>query len=61
MSELVTIENVFFISLLITLVLSVHMFISVMVFKHKTHATGFSTWQMPMLFALFMVVLIYKK
>jgi len=61
MSELVTVENVFFVSLFVTLILSCYMFISVVIFKHKTHATGFSTWQLPMLFALFMDVLIYRK
>ena len=48
------VDKLFKLSLLVTLLLSVYIFIMVILFGDKTHNDIFSTWQMPMLFAIFM-------
>ena len=46
-------ERNFIFSLLITLLLSFYFFISHMVLGDKKHSKIFTTWQFPMLFAIF--------
>ena len=46
-------ERIFIFSLLIALLISFYFFISHMVLKDKQHSKIFSTWQFPMLFAIF--------
>ena len=48
------VDKLFKLSLLVTLILSIYIFIMVILFGDKTHNDIFSTWQMPMLFAIFM-------
>lgn len=47
------IHNIFFILFLIVLIISGYMFISVVIYKNNIHQPFFTTWQFPMLFALF--------
>lgn len=47
-------NQVFQICLLVTLLLSFYFFIDITVFKNKTYIDIFSTWQFPMLLALYM-------
>lgn len=47
------IQNLFVFCLLLALLLSFYFFIDTLVFKNKEHSPIFSTWQFPMLLALF--------
>ena len=49
----------FKILLLVTLIISFYFFISVIIFKNKKYHQNFSTWQFPMLLAIYIDV-IYK-
>ena len=53
-------KQVFYLCLLGTLLLSFYFFIDITVFKNKTYTDIFSTWQFPMLLALYMDT-IYKS
>jgi hypothetical protein len=53
-------KYIFQFCLLGALILSFYFFIDVIVFKNKTYTDIFSTWQFPMLLALFMDVM-YKS
>jgi hypothetical protein len=53
------VQNLFIFVLFISLLLSFYMFIDVIVFGNKTHANIFSTWQFPMLLALFLDTIYY--
>jgi hypothetical protein len=53
-------KQVFYLCLLGALLLSFYFFIDVIVFKNKTYTDIFSTWEFPMLLALFMDVM-YKS
>ena len=46
--------------LLVSLLLSLYFLIDITVFKNKTYVDTFSTWEFPMLLALFMDVM-YKS
>lgn len=46
-------ERIFIFSLLISLLVSFYFFISHMILKDKQHSEIFTTWQFPMLFAIF--------
>ena len=46
-------QKLFVICLFIALLLSFYFFIDVLVFKKKYHSKIFSTWQFPMLLAIF--------
>ena len=46
-------ERLFIFSLLISLLVSFYFFISHMILKDKQHSEIFTTWQFPMLFAIF--------
>lgn len=46
-------EKIFIFSLLISLLVSFYFFISHMILKDKQHSQIFTTWQFPMLFAIF--------
>ena len=48
------VDKLFKLSLLVTLILSVYIFIMVILFNDNTHNDIFNTWQMPMLFAIFL-------
>jgi len=52
-------KYVFHLCLLGALLLSLYFFIDITVFKNKTYINIFSTWQFPMLLALYMDT-IYK-
>ena len=47
-------EKIFIFSLLISLLISFYFFISHMLLKEDKHSKIFTTWQFPMLFAIFM-------
>jgi hypothetical protein len=47
------IQNLFVFSLFTALLLSFYFFIDTLIFKNKEHSLIFSTWQFPMLLALF--------
>lgn len=49
-----TIEVIFHLCLLIALLISFYFFIDVLVFKNKHYSKIFSTWQFPMLLAIYM-------
>ena len=53
------INGFFHLLLLSVLLISFYFFIDVIVFKNKTHSEVFSTWQFPMLLAIYIDV-IYK-
>jgi hypothetical protein len=53
------INKVFQYSFIIVLLISFYFFIDVIVFKNKTHSEVFSTWQFPMLLAIY-IDIIYK-
>jgi len=53
-------KYVFHLCLLGALLLSLYFFIDITVFKNKTYINIFSTWQFPMLLALYMDT-IYKS
>ena len=48
------IKKIFKILLLIVLLISFYFFIDVIVFKNKQNVNVFSTWQFPMLLALYL-------
>lgn len=48
-----SIEHVFHLALLIALLISFYFFIDILVFKNKKHLGIFTTWQFPMLLALY--------
>jgi hypothetical protein len=52
-------DLLFHLCLLGALLLSFYFFIDIIIFKNKTYTSIFSTWQFPMLLALYMDV-IYK-
>jgi hypothetical protein len=52
-------KQLFQLCLLVTLLLSFYFFIDITVLKNKTYTNMFSTWQFPMLLALYMDT-IYK-
>ena len=53
-------EIFFKLSLIITLFLSFYIFISVTVYRHKTHKSLYTTWQFPMLLAIFLEVFLVE-
>jgi hypothetical protein len=46
-------QKMFIFCLFIALLLSFYFFIDILVFKNKDHSPLFSTWQFPMLLAIF--------
>jgi hypothetical protein len=56
-----SLEIFFKLSLLLTLFLSFYIFISVTIYKNQTHKTIFSTWQFPMLLAIFLDVCLIEN
>jgi hypothetical protein len=56
----VILKYIFQVCLLGALLLSLYFFIDITVFKNKTYSDIFSTWQFPMLLALYMDT-IYKS
>jgi hypothetical protein len=46
-------QNVFIFCLFVAMLLSFYFFVDILVFKHKDHSQIFSTWQFPMLLAIF--------
>jgi FtsH-binding integral membrane protein len=56
----VILKYIFHLCLLGALLLSLYIFIDITVLKNKTYINIFSTWQFPMLLALYMDV-IYKS
>ena len=54
------VKQIFKLCLLGTLLLSLYFFIDITAFKNKTYLDIFSTWQFPMLLAIYMDV-IYKS
>lgn len=53
------INTLFKVSILITLLLSFYIFMNTLLAKSNEHKTIFTTWQFPMLLALFLDVWIY--
>jgi FtsH-binding integral membrane protein len=58
--DVVILKYIFHLCLLGALLLSLYIFIDITVLKNKTYMSVFSTWQFPMLLALYMDV-IYKS
>jgi hypothetical protein len=50
---MIPLNKLFQICLLGALIISFYFFIDVLVFKNKTYSKNFSTWQFPMLLAIF--------
>jgi len=46
-------QKIFILCLFTALLLSFYFFIDILVFKNKDHSPLFSTWQFPMLLAIF--------
>jgi len=49
-----TLSNIFNFFLLGALLISFYFFIDILVFKNKQHSNVFSTWQFPMLLAIYL-------
>uniref|UniRef100_A0A6C0CXB2 Uncharacterized protein n=1 Tax=viral metagenome TaxID=1070528 RepID=A0A6C0CXB2_9ZZZZ len=56
-----SLEIFFKLSLLLTLFLSFYIFISVTIYKNPNHKPIFSTWQFPMLLAIFLDVCLLEN
>lgn len=56
-----SLEIFFKLLLFLTLLLSFYIFISVIVYKNKTYKPIFSTWQFPMLLAIFLDVFLIEN
>jgi len=56
---MIPLNIIFNVCLLTTLLISFYFFIDVLVFKNKHHSDIFSTWQFPMLLAIYLDT-IYK-
>ena len=56
-----SLEIFFKLSLILTLFLSFYIFISVTIYKSPTHKSIFSTWQFPMLLAIFLDVCLIEN
>lgn len=54
------IKKIFKILFLLVLLISFYFFIDVLIFKHKDHYTVFTTWQFPMLLALYLDAIKYN-
>ena len=54
---LFTVDFIFKTVLLLSVIISLFIFIQVLVFKNKNYKPMFSTWQFPMLLAIFLEVL----
>ena len=61
MEKIITVQNAFTLALFIALVLSFYMFMQTVIYNNPTHKTQFSSWQMPMLFAIFIDILYVNK
>lgn len=53
MNNSILIQNIFIICLFIVLIISFYFFIDTLVLKNKDNSKIFSTWQFPMLLAIF--------
>lgn len=53
----VFLSNIFKFVLLVSLLISFYVFIDIVVFKKETYKPLFSTWQFPMLLALYLDVI----
>jgi hypothetical protein len=53
------IKKIFKLLLFIVLLISFYFFIDVLIFKNKDHYTVFTTWQFPMLLALYLDAIKY--
>jgi len=53
------IKKIFKVLFFIVLLISFYFFIDVLVFKNKDHYTVFTTWQFPMLLALYLDAIKY--
>ncbi len=56
-----SLEIFFKLSLILTLFLSFYIFISVTIYKNPTYKPIFSTWQFPMLLAIFLDVFLLEN
>jgi hypothetical protein len=54
------IKKIFKLLFFIVLLISFYFFIDVLIFKNKDHYTVFTTWQFPMLLALYLDAIKYK-
>lgn len=53
MNNSILIQNIFIICLFIVLVISFYFFVDTLVFKNRDNSKIFSTWQFPMLLAIY--------
>lgn len=53
MNNNILLQNLFVVCLLIALLISFYFFIDTLVFKNKDNSKIFSTWQFPMLLAIY--------
>jgi hypothetical protein len=53
MEKITILQNIFLLCLFTSVLLSFYFFIDTLVFKNKQHSPIFSTWQFPMLLALY--------
>jgi hypothetical protein len=53
MNNSILIQNIFIICLFIAVLISFYFFIDTLVFKNKSNSKIFSTWQFPMLLAIY--------
>ena len=56
-----SLEIIFKLSLILTLFLSFYIFISVTVYKNKTYKSLYTTWQFPMILAIFLDVFLIEN
>jgi hypothetical protein len=55
------IEQIFVLTIIISLLISLYFFIDVCIFKNNTHVHIFDAWQFPMLLAIFIDIYFVHK
>jgi hypothetical protein len=53
MKNYILMQNLFIFSLLVALLISFYFFVDILVFKNKDNSKIFSSWQFPMLLAIY--------
>lgn len=57
MKNSILLQNIFVLSLFVTVLLSFYFFIDVLMFKNKDNSKLFNTWQFPMLLAIYIDII----
>jgi len=57
MKNSILLQNIFVLSLFVTVLISFYFFIDVLMFKNKDNSKLFNTWQFPMLLAIYIDII----